>query len=86
MPLNIKNEDTHQRAKQLATLTQTSITEAVDTAIREALARRQSKQERMNQFLIEELREITLQTALLPVYDRRSSDEIVGYDERGVSV
>ncbi len=83
MPLNIKNEETHQRAKRLAEITNTSITIAVDTAIREALERRQSKNERLYRSLIEDLREIAIQTASLPVNDRRSSDEIVGYDEMG---
>jgi antitoxin VapB len=39
MSLNIKNEEAHQMAKELAEQTGESMTEAVTTAIRERLAR-----------------------------------------------
>ncbi|MGW1346217.1 type II toxin-antitoxin system VapB family antitoxin [Kribbella sp. NPDC002412] len=39
MSLNIKNEDTHQLVRELARLTGQSQTAAVDTAVRERLAR-----------------------------------------------
>jgi antitoxin VapB len=37
MAMNIKNEETHRLAKQLAQLTGTSVTEAVTMAVRESL-------------------------------------------------
>jgi hypothetical protein len=40
MGMNIKNEETHALARQLAALDNTSITEAVSTALREALLHR----------------------------------------------
>jgi len=39
MSLNIKNEETHRRIRQLARLTGESMTAAVDTAVRERLER-----------------------------------------------
>jgi antitoxin VapB len=84
MPLNIKHEDIHARARELAEVMNTSITEAVDRAIQEALERRRSRDERQYRSTIEELREIAERTGDLPVYDRRSAEEILGYDEKGV--
>lgn len=84
MPLNIKNDHTHALAKKLAELTHTSITDAVDTAIREAIERRQARSDRIYRATIEELREIAKQAESLPVYDRREADQILGYDEHGV--
>jgi antitoxin VapB len=36
--------------------------------------------------LTEELRAISERCAALPVYDRRSPDEIIGFDEHGLPV
>jgi antitoxin VapB len=47
MSLNIKNEEAHQMAKELAEQTGESMTEAVTTAIRERLARVRSTEERV---------------------------------------
>ena len=84
MPLNIKDEETHRRAKELAAVTETSLTEAVDTAISEALERRRVVTRRMYGARVEALREIALETARLPVRDDRSAEEILGYDGNGV--
>jgi antitoxin VapB len=43
MSLNIKNEKTHRRVRQLARLTGESMTAAVDTAVRERLERLRDK-------------------------------------------
>jgi antitoxin VapB len=84
MPLNIKNDDIHERAKQLAVIINSSITEAVDIAIREALERRRYRYEKKERSMIDELTEIAEQTASFPVYDRREPDEIIGYNDEGV--
>lgn len=42
MGMNIKNENTHALARELAALEQATVTDAVSTALREALARRRS--------------------------------------------
>ncbi len=84
MPLNIKNSDIHVRAKQLAEIMDTSITEAVDIAIREALERRRYYHEKKERSMIDELTEIAEQTASFPLYDRREPDEIIGYNDEGL--
>ena len=84
MPLNIKNDQAHLLARELAELMHESITEAVTTAIREAIARRKQIQEKQRRTLINKLKEIADFTAGLPVYDSRTPDEILGYDQTGL--
>jgi antitoxin VapB len=57
-------------------------TEAVTAALRERLAR--LTRERHGRRLADELDEIALHCASLPVRDRRSADEILGYDDSGL--
>jgi antitoxin VapB len=84
MPPNIKDEDTHKRAKELARLTHTSMTRAVEIAVSEALERRQSGVDRETNRKIAELRDIAEQTSQLPVRDERKAEEILGYDHEGI--
>lgn len=55
MGMNIKNEKTHALARELAAIEQATVTDAVSTALREALARRRqaqsSRRERVMQLL-----------------------------------
>ena len=46
MGLNIKNEAVHRLAKEVADVTGTSMTSAIETALREKLARLREEQER----------------------------------------
>ncbi len=46
MGLNIKNEAVHRLAKEVADVTGTSMTSAIETALREKLARLRDEQER----------------------------------------
>ncbi|HYM45751.1 MAG TPA: type II toxin-antitoxin system VapB family antitoxin [Solirubrobacteraceae bacterium] len=82
MPLNIKNPQTDNLARELAEVTGESITQAVGVAVRERLERLSAG--RSNRRLADELDEIALRCATLPVLDRRSDDEILGYDEHGL--
>ena len=82
MPLNIKDADTHALAKRLASLTGESLTKAVKHALQEKLAQVEKTQGAAP--LVEELDHIALQCAKLPRRDRRSSDQIIGYDESGL--
>ena len=84
MPLNIKNETAHRMAKKLAELTNTSITEAVTTALKDALAFATKKEGDENRIIIRELNEIAVHCASLPVLDERSPEKILGYDEKGL--
>ena len=84
MPLNIKDAETHALAKRLASLTGESLTQAVKRAIQERLA--QVERTRRAIRLADELDHIALHCASLPRRDRRSAEQIIGYDERGLPV
>ena len=82
MHLNIKNDDTYQLAAELAGLTGETLTATVTIALRERLDR--VKRRRSRRSLVDELDEIALHCAALPVLDDRSDEEIWGYDEHGL--
>lgn len=82
LPLNIRNLRTEELAAALSKLTGETKTEAVTRALSERLER--VKRARSKRRLADELDEIALHCASLPVRDRRSADEIIGYDENGV--
>jgi antitoxin VapB len=82
MPLNIKNDEAHDLARELSELTHSSITDVVTLALREALARerRRLHQER----LVGDLNRIAEDCAALRVLDSRSAEAILGYDQDGI--
>ena len=82
MPLNIKDPEVYQLARQVSDLTGETLTDAVRGALRERL-RREAHAQTDPQW-IEKLREISDRCAARPVLDKRSDDELVGYDEFGV--
>jgi antitoxin VapB len=82
MPLNIKDPETDTLVRTLAQTTGETITEAVTIAVQERLARLRTV--RRPRRLAEELDEIALRCAALPVLDERSEDEILGYDAGGL--
>ena len=82
MALNIRNPETEQLAEVLAKLTGETKTQAVTKALKDRLERIQRC--RAGRRLADELDEIALHTASLPVLDNRTSDEILSYDEHGL--
>ena len=81
MSLNIKNEETHRRARELARLTGETMSEAVDRAVAERLERLRRKRNR--EAVAERILEIGKACADLPVLDARNEDDML-YDELGV--
>jgi len=82
MALNIRNSETEKLAEALAKLTGETKTEAVTQALRDRLAR--LRRERTRRRLADELDEIALHCARLPVLDSRTPEEILGYDDHGL--
>jgi antitoxin VapB len=82
MPLNIRNKQTEELAGALAKLTGETKTEAVTQALRERLER--VRRARSKRRLVDELDQIAVHCASLPLQDSRSADEILGYDEHGI--
>jgi antitoxin VapB len=82
MALNIKNAQADELARALAARTGQSITDAVVNALREQLKRETGR--RLAPRLAEELRAISDRCAALPDHDKRSAEEIIGFDEHGL--
>jgi antitoxin VapB len=82
MALNIRSQETDALASELARLTGETKTAAVTRAIRDRLERvRRSQGGRP---LADELDAIGRECAALPILDRRTPDEILGYDRDGL--
>ena len=82
MALNIKNSQAEQLAETLVALTAESKTQAVIIAMQDRLDR--LRRGRCGRGLADELDEIALHCARLPVLDSRTCDEILGYDDTGI--
>jgi antitoxin VapB len=82
MALNIRNPETERLAEAVAKLAGETKTEAVTRALRDRLER--LRRQRSGRGLADELDEIALHCAALPVLDPRTADEILGYDDGGV--
>ena len=82
MALNICNSRTEELAATVAEMTGETETEAVTKALQERLTKLQ--RQRKGRRLAGELKEIAMHCAALPVFDERTADEIIGYDERGL--
>ncbi|MEZ4416147.1 MAG: type II toxin-antitoxin system VapB family antitoxin [Gemmatimonadota bacterium] len=81
MALSIKDPETDRLARELAQRTGESLTEAIRRALEERL-------QRVSRYaqppLRDELRMVRERVAELPVRDRRTPEEILGYDDRGL--
>lgn len=82
MPLSIKNPRTEQLARSVADQTGESLTGAITRALEERLERLNGRREAPD--LARRLRTISARCAALPDLDRRTAEEILGYDERGL--
>jgi antitoxin VapB len=83
MALSLKDEETDRLAREVASLTGESLTEAVRRALAERLARERRKRGEVAG-LASRLDALALEGAALPDLDRRGADEIIGYDEHGL--
>jgi antitoxin VapB len=84
MPLNIKDPEAHEMARELAAATGETITRAVTVAIRERLQKVRHGKAATPHRLADRLDEIADHCAALPVLRDRSADDILGYDDRGM--
>lgn len=80
MALNLKNVEADRLARELARLTGETITEAIVVALRQRLERERSPGGRAAR-----LRRLVTEIGAIPVVDDRAPDDILGYDERGLS-
>jgi antitoxin VapB len=82
MALSVKHPEADRLAREVAARTGETLTTAIVVALRERLARLRGRPRRRR--LRDELREIARRCAELPTLDDRSTDDILGYDERGL--
>jgi antitoxin VapB len=82
MPISIKNEDTEALARKLSELTGESLTETIRISLSERYER--VRRARSGRSLADELNEIAMRCASLPILSNRSEDDILGYDESGI--
>jgi antitoxin VapB len=82
MPLNIEDAATERSVRELAALTGETVTTAVRRAAEERLQRVRGGQ--ASGSLAAEILEIGQRCASLPDLDKRTADEILGYDEHGL--
>ncbi|MGY9055078.1 MAG: type II toxin-antitoxin system VapB family antitoxin [Alphaproteobacteria bacterium] len=83
MHLNIKNDDAHRMAKELAQLTGESMTEAVIQALEARLAEERAKVRKSRAGMAKDLRAIAEALQKTPLLDDRHPDDIL-YDEHGL--
>ncbi|GAB2177726.1 type II toxin-antitoxin system VapB family antitoxin [Dongia sp. agr-C8] len=83
MALSIKDPETDQLARRLAKATGQSLTDAINSALRDKL-RIIEGDERTEEQFIADVMKIVERSAKLPVLDPRPADEIIGYDENGL--
>ena len=81
MSRNIKNEETHRRAQELARLAGETMTSAVDRAITERQHRIRKRRNRAD--LVKRMLKIGRECAALPVLDRRTPEDML-YDKNGL--
>jgi antitoxin VapB len=79
--LNIKNDEAHKLATELADLTGESLSSAVTSALRERLAR--ERRRRRRDHVAAQLMKIGSRYAALPDTGR-NPEEILGYDGHGL--
>ena len=82
MPINIKDQMTEARVRELAAETGESVTVAVRRAAEERLQR--VRRYPADLHLAEQILEIGKRCAALPDLDTRSADEILNYDGHGL--
>jgi antitoxin VapB len=82
MALSIKDPETERLARNLAQLTGENITTATRRAIEERLRRLGGQSRRAA--LLEDMVEIRRRWSEMAVVDRRTPEEILGYDEHGL--
>jgi len=83
MPLSIKNHATERLARQVASATGESLTEAIHKALEERW--HQLKAKHRGKILASQLEDLLRRVDALPALDPRTEDEILGYDEHGLS-
>ena len=84
MPFHIRSKEADQALRELQALTGETSTEAVKKAILERLQREKTRQSFQEGDPSMGMREIWERLKLVPILDKRTDDEILGYGPDGL--
>jgi len=82
MAMSIKNEATERLARQVASETGETLTQAIQKALEERWQRLKTK--RRSRVLSSQVEDLLRRIDSLPTLDSRPEDQILGYDEHGM--
>ena len=82
MPLSIRNLRAERLAREVASACGETITQTIISALEERLDRIRSRKRSAD--IHAEIMDISRRSSAIPDRDRRSPDEILGYDKNGV--
>ena len=82
MPLSIRNEKTEKLARELAAESGENLTQAITKALEERLERLRGRSRPTD--CVEEIVKISKRCSALPDVDKRTEEEILGYNKTGV--
>lgn len=83
MPLSIRNPKAEQLAREIVSITGEKITKEIILALEDRLARLRGRNTCSD--ITEEIIQISKRCRSLPDLDKRSPEEILGYNENGVN-
>jgi len=84
MAINIKNKRSCELAYELSSLTKKNITKAITEAMEMRLLKIKQQSKSYKPSLKERIKEVSLHCSSLPMIDKRTPDEILGYDSKGL--
>ncbi|MBW2072183.1 MAG: type II toxin-antitoxin system VapB family antitoxin [Deltaproteobacteria bacterium] len=82
MALSIRNPRAEQLAREVAAMSGENLTQAIIRALEERLERLKGRRQITD--TVEEIMKISKRCSELPELDRRTPEEILGYDHHGV--
>ncbi len=83
MALSIRNPKAEKLAREIAAITGGKITQEIIAALEDRLERLRGRSSSAD--TADEILKISARCSSLPDLDRRTADEILGYDENGVN-
>ena len=83
MALSIRNSRAEQLAREVAAVSGENLTQAIIHALEERLERSHGRRTTTN--TVQEIMAISQRCSSLPEQDHRSTDEILGYNQIGIS-
>lgn len=84
MAIHIQDPETDRLARELSAATGQTLTQAVNSALRERLRNFFTEPSKSKEDYIAGIKQITARVAAMPQLDNRTEEEILGYNENGL--